>query len=442
MRRRPVRRRDFLVGLGAGLAFPKLALGTTRTPDVVIVGAGAAGIFAARALARRGIGFVLLEAKNRIGGRAFTESESFGTPFDHGCSFLHQADRNPWRPLAVEAGYSLLRHGAGETVFVGDRRATDAELEGYGAAWQRTNQALRRAGAARLDIPAAEAIETRTGWSQVCENWIGPMSFAADFEDFSTADWWAGEATEPNDMIAEGFGALVAEVGASLPVDLETPVSAIDWSGPGVKVGTPRGILEARAAIVTVSTGVLQADAIRFAPSLPPATRDAIGHLPMGLLGKIALGFAPGTRFDIPANDWVTYLTRSREAVFFLAWPFEADVMVGFCGGRFGWDLTRAGEAAAVDFGLGELTKLIGADARKRFVRGRFTQWGRDPHMRGAYAHEAPGHHGARTALMTPVGDRIWFAGEAVAGGYAMTCGGAAMSGRTVADRVAATLGL
>jgi monoamine oxidase len=267
------------------------------------------------------------------------------------------------------------------------------------------------------------------------------MTFGADFEDFSPADWWSIADEPPNDMVKEGFGTLVARAAAGIPVDLSTPVTAIDWSGSGVMVETPRGIVGARAAIVTVSIGALQAGNIRFTPPLPAATQAGIEGLEMGLLGKIALGFAPGARFDLPANAWVTYLTQSKEAVYFLAWPFDFDHLVGFCGGSFGWELTRAGEAAAVDFGLGELVKLVGSEARKRFRNGRFSQWGADPEMLGAYAHERPGRHGAREALFPPVGERIWFAGEALGGSFAMTCGGAAKSGANVAARVAAALG-
>ena len=241
-------------------------------------------------------------------------------------------------------------------------------------------------------------------------------------------------------MIKEGFGTLVQRAAEGIPVRLSTPVSAIDWSGKGVAVETPAGRIEAKAAIVTVAIGALQSGRIRFTPALPDPVRGGIEGLQMGLLGKIALGFEPGARFDLPANQWITYFTRSNEAAYFLAWPFDFDLAIGFCGGEFGWELTRAGEAAAVDFGLGELVKLVGSDARRRFRNGRYTQWGADPEMLGTYAHERPGRHGARNALFPPVGERIWFAGEALAGAYAMTCGGAAKSGTSVAERVAATL--
>jgi len=438
-------RRGFLAGLGAGLALAPLslscaALGATRNPDVVIVGAGSAGIFAARTLAERGVSFALLEAKDRLGGRAFTDTTSFGQPFDHGCSWLHQADRNPYRPLAEQWGFTLLRHAGDERVFVGDRPATAAEEDGYAKAWGRVMQELGKAGREGRDIAAAAAIETRLDWTQVCENWIGPMSFGADFADFSTADWWEIADEEPNMMVKEGFGTLVARAAEGIPASLGTPVSAIDWSGNGVAVETPAGRIEASAAIVTAGIGALRAGGIRFTPGLPAATAAGIEGMEMGLLGKIALAFEPKARFDLPPNSWVTYRTESDRAAYFLAWPFGFDLAIGFCGGSFGWELTRAGEAAAVDFGLGEFVKFAGSDARRKFRKGRFTMWGADPAMLGTYAHERPGHHGARAALFQPVGDRIWFAGEALAGAYAMTCGGAAMSGRSTAERVAAEL--
>jgi monoamine oxidase len=439
----PVRRfgrRAFLAGAAASLALPRRVLGATRNPDVVIVGAGSAGIFAARELARRGLSFVLLEAKDRVGGRAFTDGTSFGQPFDHGCSWLHQADRNPYKPLAEDWGFTLMHHVGDEEVFVGDRLANDAENAAYSTAWGSAIQELGKAGAKGLDEPASAAITRRLDWTQVAENWIGAMSFGADFADFSTADWWGIAEEEPNYMIKEGFGTLVARAAEGIPVSLATPASAIDWRGKGVAVETPAGRIEAKAAIVTVAIGALKAERIRFEPALPEPVLAGLDGLEMGLLGKIALGFEPGARFDLAANDWVSYFTTSNEAAYFLAWPFDFDIAIGFCGGKFGWDLTRAGEAAAVDFGLGEFVKMVGSDARRRFRTGRYTQWGADPEMLGAYAHERPGHHGARAALFPPVGERIWFAGEALAGSYSMTCGGAAKSGTSVASRVAAAL--
>jgi len=156
----------------------------------------------------------------------------------------------------------------------------------------------------------------------------------------------------------------------------------------------------------------------------------------MGLLGKIALKF-DGARFGVSADTWVGYPADGMERCGFLCWPLDQDVMIGFVGGRFAWDLTAGDAAAAVDFGLGEARRLFGSAVDRNFVDGLFTRWGDDPWSLGAYSAALPGKAHQRTALAQPLGDRVFFAGEAVAGPFRSTCSGAAVSGLSVADRVA-----
>ena len=128
------------------------------------------------------------------------------------------------------------------------------------------------------------------------------------------------------------------------------------------------------------------------------------------------------------------------EACYFLTWPFEYDIMIGFVGGEFGWQLSAAGTEAAVDFALGEVVKIVGSKARDHFVKGHLTGWAGNPWTWGAYAAARPGHYEARAMLAEQVGDRLFFAGEAVAGAYVALCGGAYMSGEAVARKVAAVV--
>lgn len=432
----PTRRR-FLATLLAGATLPAWARAQPANPDVVIIGAGAAGLAAAHALAAAGLTFVVIEAKARIGGRAFTDTKSFGLPFDHGCSWLHQSDRNPFTAIARAEGFTLLPHDdGGEAIFVGDRRANSEEEAAYGAAWDGVIGAMSKLGRRGEDVAPAPHLPVAPPWSHVGNSWIGPLSMGVDVDSFSARDWWNLEETEPNLMIREGYGTLVARYGADLPVRLATPATAVRWGGQGVEVETPSGAIAARACILTVSTGVLAAEGIRFDPSLPATKRDAIAGLPMGLLAKIALQFR-GTRFGLTPNDWLSYAATDERLVYFLTWPFDMDLMIGFVGGRFGWELSAAvraeGEAAAIDFARGELRKIFGAEVDAHFVTGRFTHWANDPDVRGGYAYQRPCAAGARAALAVPLADRLFFAGEATAGGMAMTCGGAFLSGERAA---------
>jgi monoamine oxidase len=433
-------RRAFLGGLAAlALPFPRAF---AQEPDVVIIGAGAAGLAAARTLIDNGRSVVVIEARDRIGGRAWTDSTTFdGIPFDHGCSWLHSSDQNPWTPIAKNKNYTLLNHDdAGETVFVGNRQARDEELDDYGRAWNKLSGAIGAAGRAGKDVSAASVSPRGEPWIWVAESWIGPMSMGKDLEDFSCKDWWNLADEKPNLMIKEGFGTLVAQYGRELPVKLSTAAKRIQWGGPGVTVETDAGNIKARICIVTVPLGVLAAEKIAFDPPLPDWKKDAIAGLPMGLFAKAPLQF-DDTSFGLSDNSWLSYKADSTEACFFLVRPFGFNLMIGMLGGHCAWDLTKAGDAAGIDFAKEKLRAMLGSQIDKHFIRGGFTEWGRDPWSLGSYASVRPGAYAARAAMRKPVEDRLFFAGEACAGAFAETCGGAMRSGVDNANEVERLLG-
>lgn len=405
--------------------------------EVVVVGAGVAGIAAARQLLREGLEVVVLEAADRIGGRAYTESESFGIPFDHGCSWLQGPAGLPHVALAQASGFTLVDHSdPPETLFSRDRRATPAEVDAYERASQRLGQTLANV---QGDVAAASVVDTSDPWSAAAATWLGPMDHGVDLDDLSSADVAAYGAYEVNALVREGLGALVVRSAIDLPIRTGVAAIGVDWSGNGVVVHTNQGSLRARAAIITVSTGVLAADRIRFTPDLPPNKREALAALPMGLLTKVALQIE-GTRFGLDDN---AFLTRSihenlpARAAFFMAFPTGANLCVGFVGGKVAWELERAGESAAIDFAISELAGMLGENVRGHIRRGRMTRWADNPETLGAYAAARPGQHAARSVHAEPLGDRVFFAGEALGGAYPALLAGAHLSGESVARRVA-----
>jgi len=387
---------------------------------------------------------VVVEATNRIGGRAYTESSTFGVPFDHGCSWIMGGANLPYIKMAQDWGFDLLGHSdAGEALFVGGERASGAEEDAYYKAYSRVESMISTAGIKGQDVAASTVIPADMPFVGTAQSWIGPMDFAVDLKDLSTMDYYRYGAIHSNYMVRQGYGTVVARMGANLPVQLNTPATRVDWSGNGVTVETARGTLRARACIVTVSTGVLNSGFIKFTPQLPGWKSAAIDNLPMGLLSKIALQF-DGEKFGLYPNQWLTYRVPNEmpaEACFFLTWPFDFNLMIGFIGGQFGWQLTAKGLDFAVDFALGEVVKMLGSDARKHFVKGYLTQWSHNPWTMGAYAAARPGHYDARAALAKPLGERLFFAGEAVAAPYYQLCAGAYTSGENAARKVVATLG-
>ena len=441
---RKLSRRSVLTGLLASAALPAGARTLPSNPDVVIIGAGSAGLSAARTLIAEGKSVVVVEAAGRIGGRAYTESRTFGVPFDHGCSWVMGPGDLPYVSMARDWGFTLHDHsGAGEALYVGNRRATGTERQKNSAAWAQIDSAVTKAGRDGLDVSASTVVPADLDFAGVVQTWMGPMDWAVDFKDLSTMDAWAYGDIGANYMIKEGYGTLVARMGAGLPVQLNTPARQVDWSGQGVSVETSAGTIRAKACIVTVSTGVLGAGSIEFTPELPDWKQQAIGNLPMGLLAKVTLQF-DSERFGLVPNSWLTYWVPNEmpaEACFFLAFPFGFNVMIGFIGGQFGWQLSGEGRKAAVDFALSEVVKMVGSKARDRFVKGHLTGWAENPWTRGAYAAAKPGHYGARAELAKPLGNRVFFAGEAVAVPYVQLCGGAYLSGEAVARDVASRIG-
>jgi monoamine oxidase len=437
-------RRSVLSGLLASAALPAWAQSLPSNPDVVIIGAGSAGLAAARRLTAEGKSVVVLEGAGRIGGRAYTESNTFGVPFDHGCSWVMGPNDLPYIAMARDWGFTLLDHdSAGEALYVGDRRATDAQRRKYNTAWAKIESAVSKTGREGRDVAASSVIPSNIDFAGSVQTWMGPMDWAVDLSDLSTMDVWAYGDIVSNYMIKEGYGTLVTRIGAGLPVQLMTPATRVDWSGTGVLVETPSGTIRAKACIVTVSTGVLRSGSIQFAPQLPNWKQEAIGHLPMGLLAKVALQFNT-ERFGLAPNQWLTYWVPNSmpaEACYFLTFPFGFDLMIGFIGGRFGWQLSAEGTDAAVEFAVGEVVKIFGSKARDHFVKGHLTSWANNPWTYGAYAAATPGHHNARAELGRPIGNRVFFAGEAVAAPHYQLCGGAYLSGDAVARDVALAVG-
>jgi monoamine oxidase len=419
--------------------------------DVIVVGAGLAGLGAAAALRDAGRRAVVLEASSRIGGRAWTTHppELGGVWFDMGAVWLHAAERNPLVSIAQELGDTLLRADElrRERTFVGTREATPAEYEDFAAAWPRFEATATRILHERPDASLADVAKAvpNDPWAVTVETWEGPIICCVEADKYSLLDWQRNALSGSNMVPQGGIGAFVARrLGAGLDIRLRTPATRIDWNGPGgrVTVHTPNGAMTAGAVIVTVSTGVLAANAVSFHPSLPAHVQSCIDALPMGLAMKVALRATGPDRLDLPLHCSVDrQVARSGEpTMIFQCWPHGRDYVQGWVGGATSWVLAREGEAAAVDFTLGQLRAIFGARVDRLFAGGAtlVTRWDADPWVRGAYAYVRPGDAEARTGLGRPLADgHLLFAGEACHDGFAGTVAGAWISGQNAA-RIAA----
>lgn len=406
--------------------------------DVAVIGAGSAGIAAARALCRAGFTVEVLEARDRVGGRACTDTRTLGVPADLGAAWLHFADENPWTALAREQGRRILERnpGWGTSGLVGgrppepqDRAAAEA---GFDACWSR----VAAASESGLDIPVSQLLAAepfRVRFDAVMTWIMGVESDAVSSLDLaryadSNADW----------AVAEGLGTVIAAAASGLPVALDTEVTAIDWQDDGVRIATTRGIVAARAAIVTLPTSVLARGRIRFTPPLPAAHVKAIDCLPLGSNNKVFFRFDEA---DLPWHEpthCLVHADRSRTVHFGIRPGGQPLVMT-----YFGGDLSRELEAQGglEDFARDALAQCFGHALPARIRATLTTGWDADPFAGGSYSAALPGSATQREVLAAPVSPRLHFAGEACDLHYYGTLYGAWRSGVLAAGRLIETLG-
>jgi monoamine oxidase len=440
-------RRSFVAGsaaFAAAAAVPGDATAAVRAaagePDIIVVGAGAAGIAAARRITAAGRRCVLVEAADRVGGRCVTDTATFGVPFDRGAHFIHSPDVNPLAKLAPRAGFEIRASSSGQRLRVGRRNAREGEMEDYLAAVVRASHAIGDA-ARKGEMASAQALPRDLGdWRSTVEFTLGPYGCGKDLTEVSAVDF-AKEAERDVDAVCpRGLGALLAKLAEGLPLVLSAPVTRIEH-GRLVEVQAGKTYLRARAAIVTASTNVLAAGGIRFEPELPRRVLDALGRLKLGSYDHVALEL-PGNPLDLQRDELVFEKSTGKRTAALLANVNGSSLCIVDVAGSFGRELAAQGEAAMVAFALDWLTSLYGADLRKAVKRTAATRWNEAPFALGAFSSASPGGQPARRVLMEPLRNRIWFAGEAVHETQWGTVGGAWESGERTAEAVLRSMGV
>jgi monoamine oxidase len=396
---------------------------------LVIVGGGAAGVGAAQAARARGIDALIVEASNRLGGRAHSIDWQ-GHKLDLGCGWLHSAERNSLRDEAERIGAEIDRSMVSWFEQYRHLGLSAEEQAQMIAAFYALEERIR-------DNPppsdrASDALKPDNPWNP----WLNAISGyinGAPLDEVSIADWLAydNSSSRMNWRLRGGYGCLVETLGEPLEHKLGTPVSAISRSANAVQLTTPRGTIEAERAIVTVSTAVLQQ--IRFDPPLDVAL-DAAGQLPLGLADKLFLSLDRAEEF--PDNAHLIGDPHSSETGSYMLRPMGMPVIEVYFGGDGAWAVERLGLEGASAHAIEQLAGLLGSEIRKRLNPITLSCWSREPWIGGSYSHALPRQASAREVLLGAGDDRLAFAGEAVAGGDYSTAHGAHDSGIAAVRRL------
>jgi monoamine oxidase len=404
--------------------------------DVAIIGAGAAGLGAAHALKQSGLSVIVLEARDRVGGRGHTIMATPDIPFDLGCGWLHSANKNsfvniaeglhfeidktrpPWREQSFDAGFPL----AERLDFIG---ALDAFYD--------RAEAAAKTG---RDSAANLYLESGNRWNPMIDA-LSTYINGCELDQVSILDMDAYEDTEINWRVRRGYGALMTAYAADCPLALNTQVTLIDHSGPRLRIETSQGTLTAGKVIVTVPTNLIADQSIRFHPALPAKLDAALG-LPLGLADKVMLALdEPGA---LPKDGNLRGATMRTAMGSYHLRPFGQPCIEGYFGGSFAQDLEDAGTGALAAQSIDEIAGLLGNDYRRKLKPLAESRWSHDPFARGSYSHALPGHAGKRAVLAAPVDGRLFFAGEATSPNFFSTAHGARDSGERAAREVMALL--
>ncbi|MGZ5872237.1 MAG: flavin monoamine oxidase family protein [Bradyrhizobium sp.] len=404
--------------------------------DVAIVGAGAAGLGAARALENSGLSLIVLEARDRVGGRGHTIMAAPDVIFDVGCGWLHSADKNSFVQIGEQLNFEInkalppWRERAFGMAF--PQAARDDFIRALDAFYDRAEQAAKTG----RDGPANLCLEPGNRWNPMIDA-ISTYVNGCELDRVSILDMDAYEDTNINWRVRRGYGALMAAYGASLPLVFYCNVTLIDHSSKRVRIETSQGTLTAEKVIVTVPTNLIADESIRFHPPLP-AKVDAARGLPLGLADKVMLALDEPDALP-PDGNLRGATMRTAMGGYHLR-PFGQPCIEGFFGGRFARELEDAGKGAMAAQAVDEIVAMLGSDFRRRLTPLAASRWAHDPFARGSYSHALPGHAGGRAVLAAPVEGRLFFAGEATSPNFFSTAHGARDSGERAAREVVAEI--
>ena len=413
-----------------------------QNPDVVIVGAGAAGIGAGLGLTRLGISHLILEAKHRVGGRAYSDTSSLGHLWDHGAHWLHSGDVNVMRFMAEKLKHKF-HPGRPEVTsfrsFIGG--AWKVSHFGTDYVWTKLEEIVQ-AGRKGSDVAAESLLDSGHAMYPLLRHWC-QLIYSKDPSELSTRDAGNYSDSHVNLPVEDGYGALVARLSRGLPISLGVTVRAIEVMGEGVCLETSSGTVTAKACILAVPSRMMEKQRIAIKPGMPAVLQQAFADVTMGYGEKVAMGFDRKVfeGFEIPFADVFDPVAPDTRPLNFELHPFGRPIAVAHVGGSVARELAAAGSEAMKGLAIDTLAKAFGSDIRQHIVASAVTGWTMDEHIGGAYSGAAPGKAEARAVFSQPVHERIFLAGEHVHRHYMATVHGAYETGLDAAHKAAAAAG-
>jgi monoamine oxidase len=423
---------------GGGLAGPpgtwEALMQCQCSVDVAIIGAGAAGLAAASALSTQPLSVLVIEARNRIGGRALTQRFPDNLVFDVGCEWLHSAEQNEFASIARRSGFELAccQPRWGEQSFginfpLSEQREFDAALQAF-------EDRVEAASSVSNDSSAADWLEAGNRWNPLIDA-ISTYVNGTELSKVSVHDTSNYHDSGLNWRVHEGYGALIAELGDLVDVALNSAASRVNHSGDDIEIETSRGTVRSRVLICTLPSNLLAAEFVRFSPPLHDKIAAAAG-LPLGHAEKALLSIdAPEL---LPVDGHLFGKTDRRETGSYDLRPLGRSCIQAFFGGSLAMDLAK--NDALAEFAIEELVALFGSEIRGRIAHVASSAWTSDRFASGSYSYALPGCGEYRSVLAAPIDDRLFFAGEATSPNFFSTAHGAYQSGLRAAAEVIAAL--
>ena len=457
-----ITRRDFLkaatfgtasaIALSCGLLTPNEESEIMTDPlstsaSVLVLGAGIAGLAAARALTEQGRSVIILEARNRVGGRMWTDS-SLGVPLDLGASWIHGVNGNPITKLAKQFGVKTVPTDDENSIMFNADGSEHSDVE-----WEETESLFEEIyeevalmqEETENDTSLQDAFDAVLSEYDLSDEqmrrlnyyaYLGTsLEYGADMNDLSLWEWDQDEEFGGEEVIFPGgYNQITNGLAKGLDIRLETVVKTIRYGDDGVVVETTAGDFVADQAVVTFPLGVLKQASVKFEPPLPESKQLAIQKLAMGVLNKVYLRF-PEVFWDENVetisylgdvlgewSDWLSFV------------PFTGEpVLMAFHGGDKGFALENLSDDVIVAGAMKTLQVMFGESVPEP-IGVLITRWGKDPFALGAYSHIPPFASGEDyDALFEPVDDKLYFAGEATSREYPSTVHGAYLSGLAAA---------